>query len=386
MRLDILIYAHDGRGLGHISRSVGIGLALRRLYPDLRVLFVSGSNFTGELIGRAPLDWIKLPSYKTSVVDGKSTGVDGDSGFSDQELGKLRSNDLAHIVGCYRPRLALVDHSPQGKHRELLAALEAGDGITEWILGVRGVVGDVQQIRSNIASKAFARHYKGLLWYGDQGVLGEHQCLQLEKQYKSAVVPCGYVCRLREYLHFNRLKKEGETWAGVVSVPWLGEKSHAFLKRLAQALEKVPPAYGSWSLFMGQGEDDNNSEIDNLFSHLPHCVVKEPGSSYGYALMHAKSALIYGGYNSLVDVLFTQLPALVLLREMQDREQQQHLAALEKKMGGMLTSLSENEVSSDGLAQLLVKNLYCAKRDTGQIEIDGATKAANYLYSRLIDS
>ena len=62
-RLDVLIYAHDGRGLGHAGRSIGIGMALRRLAPQLKVLFVSGCSLAQELIGRAPLDWLKLPSY-----------------------------------------------------------------------------------------------------------------------------------------------------------------------------------------------------------------------------------------------------------------------------------------------------------------------------------
>ena len=50
-RLDVLIYAHDGRGLGHASRSIGVGMALRRLYPELKVLFVSGCSLSQELIG-----------------------------------------------------------------------------------------------------------------------------------------------------------------------------------------------------------------------------------------------------------------------------------------------------------------------------------------------
>lgn len=383
MRLDILIYAHDGRGLGHVSRSVGVGLALRRLYPELRVLFVSGSSFTGELVGRAPLDWIKLPSYKTRVVGGKSRGVDGDSGFSDQALGRLRSNDLAHIVRSYRPRLALVDHSPQGKHRELLDALVDGSGSTEWILGVRGVVGDVQQLLSDVAFDAFSRHYSGLLWYGDTAVLGADHCLRLEEQYKCTAMACGYVCRLQEYFHFNRFVKKGDPWAGVVSVPWLGEKGYNFLKCLALTLERIPSAYGRWCLFIGQGEGGEGSGVDTLFSHLPHCVVKQPGSGYGHALMHARSALIYGGYNSLVDVLFAGVPVLVLQREMQDREQQLHVTALEKKMGRVFKSISENDLDPDGLAQQLLKNLTLAGRGVVQVEIDGAARAASYLYSRL---
>ena len=113
MVLDILIYAHDGRGLGHASRSIGIGMALRRLFPNLKVLFVSGCRQSQELIGAAPLDWLKLPSYETIVENGKSRGIIGKSMFSDNQIGEFRAKELEHLVALYRPRLVLVDHTPQ---------------------------------------------------------------------------------------------------------------------------------------------------------------------------------------------------------------------------------------------------------------------------------
>lgn len=265
MRLDILIYAHDGRGLGHISRSVGVGLALRRLYPHLRILFVSGSSFTKELVGMAPLDWIKLPSYKTLVAGGKSSGINGDSGFTDKELGALRLQDLAHIVSSYRPKLVLVDHSPWGKHRELLEALDKGCRSTQWILGVRGVVGAVQQVQGKSVSEVFKQYYCGLLWYGDSSVLGKEHCLQLAEQYGFMPIECGYVSRLREYLSFHGKDQLKESWAGIVSVPWLGERSLAFLKYLAAALEKVSGQFGLWCLFVNSESSRDRAGIDNLF-------------------------------------------------------------------------------------------------------------------------
>ncbi|MFW2368793.1 MAG: hypothetical protein ACN4GW_20440, partial [Desulforhopalus sp.] len=114
-RLDVLIYGHDGRGLGHVSRSIAIGMAMRRLYPERKVLFVSGSSFSQELIGAAPLDWLKLPSYATRVVGGRVRGVTGPSMFEDHRLGELRGQELAHLIELYRPKLVLVDHTPQGK-------------------------------------------------------------------------------------------------------------------------------------------------------------------------------------------------------------------------------------------------------------------------------
>ncbi len=386
MRLDILIYAHDGRGLGHVSRSLGIGMALRRLFPELKILFVSGSTFTSELIGRAPLDWLKLPAYKTEVVEGKSQGIVGDSMFSDKELGKLRSHDISHIVAQYRPKLVLVDHTPQGKHRELMRSLEVAPDDCQWVLGVRGVVGAVKQAKADITREIFQNYYSDLLWYGDTGVLGKEHCQLLYQQYEVDPFECGYVSRLGEYLECNgpkHMKSKKSKWAGVVSVPWIGEKSLHLLQCLADALERIPADHGPWCLFVDTEDEAIKSNVADLFSELEHCRLEQPGKNYAEVLMNAESALIYGGYNSLVDVLFVEIPTLVVLREMKDQEQQAHVHCLQEKLAGTLVSVSEDDITADKLKVLLLENLNRTIPAKTRVEVNGATHAANYLYSKL---
>ena len=74
-RLDLLIYAHDGRGFGHASRGVAVGAAVRRLYPELKVLFAFGCRQTAALVGPVPLDWIKLPAYEKGYCPGNAAGA-----------------------------------------------------------------------------------------------------------------------------------------------------------------------------------------------------------------------------------------------------------------------------------------------------------------------
>ncbi len=383
MRLDILIYAHDGRGLGHVSRSLGIGMALRRLFPELKILFVSGSAFTSDLIGGATLDWLKLPAYKTEVVEGKSKGIVGNSMFSDKELGELRSRDLCHIVTEYRPKLVLVDHTPQGKHRELLQALEVAADDCQWVLGVRGVIGAVKQAKTAKTRQIFQSYYSDLLWYGDSGVLGKGHSRLLSEQYGVVPFESGYVSRLGEYLEYNSPKKKKYRWAGVVSIPWLGEKSLHLLQCLAEALGRIPVDYGPWCLFIDSEDETLGSNVTGLFLELGHCHLEQPGKNYAEVLMSAESALIYGGYNSLVDVVFAKTPTLVILRDMKDQEQQTHVHCLQEKLAGALLSLSEDDLTADKLYVLLLQNLKRTAPVENRIEVNGATRAASYLYSKL---
>lgn len=384
-RLDLLIYAHDGRGLGHASRSIAIAMACRRLFEDLKVLFVSGTTLSAQLIGPAPLDWIKLPAYATRVVRGKSTGAKGLSNFDDSEIGKLRSLSLAHLIELYRPRCVLVDHMPQGKHKELIPALTSAKACdTLWILGVRGIVGDVAGVWSDLARKTFSRYYHRLLWYGDSSVLGTGAIEQLRDQFSTTPIETGYVSRAAEIRHWRATAVSSRNpLSGVVAIPWIGEKTADALAQLADALDRLGESYGMWRIFLPEKLSSNIEATVEKLQVLKHCEIKDPADGYLEALSNCRTAVIYGGYNSLTDLLFTGTPALVLLRAMQDREQQAHVRSLIQSRAAHLILREEDQMDSDDLVQVLEYLLTTPPPQLFPPDFSGAEKAAEYLRSLL---
>lgn len=384
-RLDILLYAHDGRGLGHVSRSVAIGMALRRLYPDLRVCLMTGCRQTQELIGPAPLDWLKLPAYETEVVDGVSRGIKGLSNYTDRELAAIRQEQIHQVFSLYRPRLFLADHTPQGKHRELVAALDSlsANARTVCVLGIRGVVGAVPQARLPLVQDLFRSCFAKLLWYGDSAVLGPAHRDMLSKRFSTAVITCGYVSRMAELGRLIPDLKTGEQpIACTISIPWLGECSERFVTNLADAVQRIGPGFGTLRFYIGTGASDI---LINRLNHLPGCTVEPFGSSYAQSLCRSRSAIIFGGYNSLVDILAVRIPALVVLRNMRDQEQQKHLEALGKVEGTGLSVIDEKRCTSAMMYQN-IKALLAVDRSTvfsHKINLDGASEAAHVLAAAL---
>jgi predicted glycosyltransferase len=381
--LDLMIYAHDGRGLGHASRSVAVGMAFLRLFPQNKVIFVSGAGKTGELIGAAPLDWIKLPSYATRVIQGRSTGQNGPSNYSDPDLGQLRSETLAHLVRCLRPRCILADHMPQGKHKELRPALKASlDLGTRWVLGVRAMVGAVPGVWSDLAQSLFRRHYQAILWYGDSTVLGSDQLRALGAQFGQAPVETGYVSRLAELQFFQPMARPSEKrHAGTISIPWMGEHSAGLLDQLAGALERIGGRHGPWHLYIGLNRTAGQSiPAIGRIGALSYCRLHPPGASYPETLLNSKVALIYGGYNSLSDVLFARLPAVVVLRAMVDAEQQAHVSRLIEMKMADLVMVEESQVSAAGLAGLFEHLLASGASRTNPPNLAGAESAARALH------
>ena len=382
-RLDLLIYAHDGRGLGHASRSIAIGMAVRRLYPELKVLFITGSRLVSQLIDSVPLDWLKLPAYQTKVVGGVSSGRMAFINLSDTELGECRSSIIQHLIDVLRPRCILADHSPQGKHKELVPSLETTrDTDTRWGLGVRGWVGRVPQVWSDTAKKLFSEHYRHLLWYGDSRLLGEAQPSALMSHFSVQPLETGYVCRISELDQWLPVQHHpNDHLAGIFSVPWLGENTENVIKQIYHALDKIGSKYGIWRLFVGSPDDFSlQKKIHSLFEKLSFCKITPASEQYREALMKAKTAVIYGGYNSLSDIFYANIPAVVLLREMQDEEQQAHMTRLKLLNRDRLMIYNEKDIEAEELAQVLIRQIHTKKLPKPEINLEGAEMAAKYLF------
>jgi predicted glycosyltransferase len=371
-RLDFLIYAHDGRGLGHASRGIAIGLALRRLLPQCKTLFVSGCKETAALIGSGTLDWIKLPSYATTIVEGRAEGGYGHSNFYKSVLGQLRTEMLASIMEIFQPRIVLVDHAPTGKRNELLRALEVTkDADTRWVLGLRGVIGDDKDVWSDESIHCFKYHYDLILWYGDTQVMGTEYPLMIAQRFGFKPVETGYVSRLMEHKHL--MASENGTLAGTISIPWGTEATWKFVRRIHDAIKGIGKNHGPWRLFVDQ---EKKEMIRDLFRDLPFCTVDEVSERYIPSLLKSKMAIVYAGYNSMSDILAARIPAVVLLRDLKDKEQQTHVDRLLPFIKDYVTVLTESNTDTQSLQQALESQLCAPTWHNEILNMNGAELAA----------
>lgn len=385
--LDILLYAHDGRGTGHVSRSAAIGMALRRLYPDLRVLLVTGSARVAELIGEAPLDCCKLPSYATSVVGGVSCGAPGPSGFGDKELGHIREHMIADLVGYLHPRIFLVDHTPQGKHKELVPALRTSSPDTQYYLGVRAVVGSVGKVFSPLSAEFFKQYYDGLIWYGDSSVLGPEELARLQAHYGRAPWEAGYVSRMKE-LEAWRSEPGGESagvssecgrLAGVAALSWNDANSPRILEYLVRVAMRGN-AGGRWRIYTDLTGQDMQTAIcrcRELQGERSICELRPFGAAYHNDIRRADMAVVYGGYNSLTDVMACNIPCMVLLRGMQDQEQERHVELLSHRIPTFRSLDAANTTFEQFVSTL--ESVQQAQAGNISVNLDGAGNAARML-------
>ena len=382
-RLDILIYAQDGRGLGHVSRSAAIGMALRRLYPELKVMLLTGFRETQMLLGECPLDWMKLPSYETLIEKGRARGKIGDMNLKNCYLGPAREKFIASIIWEFIPRLILVDHLPLGRKDELSSSLILSLGTdTRWVLGMRSISGEDNKLWSEQSRKTFKKHYDSLLWYGDTLILGSTNRDRLESFFSIQVRATGYVSRFMEITHWQKDGIKGAS--NVVSLPWMTRETKSLLNAISGVLQKTGDRYGHWRFFVNmKGLSTHAVQEKEALENLPFCSFEQLSDQYFNALKNANLLVTYGGYNSLCDVIASGVPAIVVSRTLNDHEQEEHVKRLKKATAEQIIHLREGMITSEMLYGAIKSQVNKEKIKRPLIRLNGAEETAHILANYL---
>ncbi len=382
-RLDILIYAQDGRGLGHVSRSAAIGMALRRLYPELKILLLTGFRETQMLLGECPLDWMKLPSYKTFIEKGSARGKLGDMNLKNCYLGPAREKFIESIIWEFRPRLMLVDHLPLGRKDELASSLMLSQNTdTRWVLGMRSISGNDNKLWSQESKKTFQKYYDALFWYGDESILGSANRERLERFFSSQARGTGYVSRFMEIIHWQ---EDGiKDASNVVSLPWMTNETKSLLNTISGTLKKMGDKYGHWRFFVNRKDlTSHAAQEKEALENLPFCSFEQVSDQYFNALKNANLLITYGGYNSLCDAIAAGVPTIVVTRTLNDQEQEEHVKRLQEAAGEQIVHLREGMISSEILYGAIKSQINKEKMKRALIKLSGAEETAHILANYL---
>jgi predicted glycosyltransferase len=116
-----------------------------------------------------------------------------------------------------------------------------------------------------------------------------------------------------------------------------------------------------------------------MFDDLPFCIVQKPGAGYLETLLNSKIAIIYGGYNSITDVLVTHTPSIIFLRGFDDMEQQEHLAMLAADEDTSMIVFDENSVDVIALKDAMIRMLRTERPDSNRLKLNGAEETARII-------
>jgi len=376
----LLLYSHDGCGLGHLRRHLTIAAAVAHRSPGTAVLVATGVDDLGPFSVPAGVEVLKLPGLQKVSNE---RYVSRRLALDPVATTRLRGGLLEAAVSHFRPHVLLVDKHPVGPAGELVPALErlrAQGGRA--VLGVRDVLDDPAVVAAEWAATgldaAFDRYYDQALLYGTPGLLDP----ATEAGIPAAVLAkgrwCGYVVAPVD-VDQRPVDLPASRRPLVVGCAGGGDDGARMLTDFSAASRGA-----SWQAIVVTGP---------LASATDQRAVEDAATDAGVTVRrqvhdlrrwfhHIDAVVCMGGYNTLVEAAASACPTVCVPRRRPRREQLIRARAFAGR--GLLQLVEPDDLAPSALgdavrAALSVPRTELARRVEACVDLAGAPRAAEAL-------
>lgn len=386
----VLMYSHDGYGLGHFRRNTALAHAMVARNPSVEVVLLSGSSVADDWPLPPRVTMVRLPAaVKTAAETYVPVEARSMSGLRAERAGIISSTLLR-----MRPDIFLVDHSPLGIKGELTLALrmareELPD--TRVVLGLRDIIDDPAVVRATWTEQGLygvlEESYDQILVYGVRALHDITSLYGFPASTAARTVFTGYVAKDRgveaavdgaaswpqpKRGHDRRILVMG---GGGADADWL---FRGFLKAWRRLENDLP---GEALMVLGPLMDPAaRASIERRAKAAPRITIINSSRNILSLIAAADLVVSMGGYNSVVEVLAARKP-LIICPRVAPRKEQLIRARLMRGLG-LATVVRLEEESSKALAAAIRAGLESRRhtaRDWAAIDLLGAERVAEGL-------
>ena len=388
-RCDVLLYVQHLLGIGHVRRAAVLARAFHR--AGLKVVFVTG-GLPVKGLGLDGIEVVQLPPARAQdetfavILDENDQPID--------EAWKARRCELLlEVYRRCRPRVVMVELYPFGRRKmrfeldPLIKTARADSPPALIACSLRDIVNRPERAKKTAwMVDHFTRQFDLLYVHGDP------RFFRLEDSFpESAAVAerlhyTGYVTEAGEVAAAAAASAD-QTGRGEVIVSAGGGAVGGALLRLALATRPLSPlADTPWRLLIGPNMPE--ASFQAIAQAAPSGVVVERArSDFAEMLTRAKLSISQGGYNTLMEVLATGVPGVVVpFAGGTETEQTQRARVLAER--GLITIVEEDGLTPASLAAGIARALARAEAQGGSrgeapFRQDGAEETARHLAAAL---
>ena len=376
----ILFYVQHLLGIGHLRRTLAIAQAC--LDEGLAVQVVSGGvPINQEMFKDVPVH--QLPPVKSADLSFSSI-VDQNGLPVTSALEQVRAGELIRIFSDIQPSVLVTELFPFGRRRfrfEIMPLLkEAKKRGTKVVCSVR----DSVQIRSNQREEEsldlLSQFYDQVLVHDDPEFLPFDASFSKTASLQSIMSYTGLVDTNTTYSVQTNLQKVSEASEVLVSAGGgaAGEKIYQAASRACALSKRSRP----WRLLLGANPAERlKAEIKRLGGDK--VIVEANRSDFRQLLSQCAISISQVGYNTVVDLLATGAPAIVIPFEGESAQSEQSARAERLESMGRARVLSEEALSARRLCDLVDKMTDVSHSWFPRITCNGAKNSAMALQKHL---
>jgi len=381
----VLLYSHDGFGLGHLKRNVTIAKRTVYDFPGSKALLITGhSSLPGSPLPYG-IDFIKLPSIikaKTGVWQPRSLPIEN------ERLCQIRSAMILKAAEYFVPNIFLVDYTPTGVWGELVETLEMLKSRPEpptIILGLRDIL-DAPEVTCKIWKtegnyEAIRNYYDKIFIYGRQEIYDTAFHYGLTDDLSEKILYTDYLCsdepckpqdQIREEL---QVKKENL----VLVTAGGGYDAYPMMRLAIKALGILMRNLSFEAIFITGPlmKAEHRESLQKQAKNLPIRILRSVEGTLNY-MSAANLIVTMGSYNTLMDAVRLQKSVIVIPREGPSAEQKIR-AQLLSQMGLISALKSPALLSPFELAESMLKNLTQPQTPPIFLAMNGLTKAVSQI-------
>jgi len=379
----IFFYVQHLLGIGHIKRAAAIARALTRAGAD--VVFVSGGAPTA--IDIASARFVQLSP--ALAADARFSALHDETG---KPIGAAwQATRRAQLLDTFTetaPDALLIEMFPFGRRAfrfELLPLLErAHANAIPVFCSVRDIlVGKSDDEKARAAADLINRFFDRVLVHGDRRLVPFEESFSRAEAIAGKLLYTGYVTDARPMP--SALTQGGDPGMGEVLVSVGGGAVGAPLIAAAIAAKPLSRARDlPWRILAGTHLPELHAQAFAAEAHRASIVFEKFRADFQSLLARARLSISQGGYNTVMDILATGTPAVIVpFAEGQESEQTTRARLLAAR--GRITLLEAAALSPEMLAAAID----AALRDKGarhgkpDIDLDGATVTARFIMARL---
>ena len=379
--MKIVVYCQHVLGVGHLHRAI----ELCRVFRDHKVILVTGGppvevDLPGHVVQ------FQLPGLKMDANFGGLSTVDGEL---DLEGVKQKRQEKLHCLFLEeRPDCLITELYPFGRKAfrfELDPLLETIKGAPDHPCGIFSSVRDILVEKDNAAKhearvvKLLNRYFDGVFIHADPQLVRFEETFGRFSEIDIPMVYTGYIAPqpppgARRYLR-RKLGLAGDSVLIVASAGG-GQVGMELLQATVRAVnlvtEQIPLTLVVFTGPFMAGED--RRRLEKLAGDRAR--IETFSNEFLSYLAAADLSISMAGYNTTMNILATQVPAMVLPFA-QNREQ--HLRAERLAARQALTLLSPDDLARDRLAAKIDAILNRPMRARNTFDLDGAAATMRWI-------
>lgn len=360
----LMVYSHDGFGLGNIRRMLAICTHLLHSIPNLSILMLSGSPMLHSFRLPKGLDYIKLPCLNRGTSGELSAKY---LGTEIEETVLLRSHLLLSAIASFKPDVFLVDKKPYGMRNELQVSLEylrSELPETQLVLLLRDILdhpnATIQDWQKSGYFDAIQTFYDRILVVGSANVFDVRQEYQFPPTVAAKVQFCGYIRKEPGDKNPDQIRQELQLQPDerlVLVTPGGGEDGYNLIDTYLSGLAQLPSSLKLRSLIICGPEmpQAQQTALAETASRYPQVQIGEFTDDLMSYMAAADVVVSMSGYNTTCEILSLGKRAVMVPRIKPSQEQWLRAERLAKL--GLLEVIHPDRLTPESLVRSLMHQL-----------------------------